>query len=137
MKVFDFYCMVFDKVFFDFFGEVVLCSFYIFVLVFLFFKMIGRCGVWQMLLFEVLIILMLGLVVGDVVFYDDVLMVLVFIVFIILVLLYCLVMWLMVYSEKLEDFLEGKLVVIIEDGELVWLKFNNFNMMEFEFFMEL
>lgn len=90
-----------------------------------------------MLLFEVLIILMLGLVVGDVVFYDDVLMVLVFIVFIILVLLYCLVMWLMVYSEKLEDFLEGKLVVIIEDGELVWLKFNNFNMMEFEFFMEL
>lgn len=137
MKVFDFYCMAFDKVPFDFFGEVVLCSFYIFVLVFLFFKMIGRCGVWQMLLFEVLIILMLGLVVGDVVFYDDVLMVLVFIVFIILVLLYCLVMWLMVYSEKLEDFLEGKLVVIIEDGELVWLKFNNFNMMEFEFFMEL
>lgn len=90
-----------------------------------------------MSLFEVLIILMLGLVVGDVVFYDDVSMVLVFIVFIILVLLYCLVMWLMVYSEKLEDFLEGKLVVIIEDGELVWSKFNNFNMMEFEFFMEL
>lgn len=45
MKAFDFYRMVFDKVFFDFFGEVVLRSFYIFVLVFLFFKMIGRRGV--------------------------------------------------------------------------------------------
>lgn len=90
-----------------------------------------------MSLFEVLIILTLGLAAGDVAFYDDVSMVSVFIVFIILALLYRLVMWLMAYSEKLEDFLEGKLVVIIEDGELVWSKFNNFNMTEFEFFMEL
>ncbi len=29
-----------------------------------------------------------------------------------------LVMWLMAHSEKLEDLLEGKPVVIIEDGEL-------------------
>lgn len=40
-------------------------------------------------------------------------------------------------SEKLNDLLEGKPVVIIEDGELAWSKLNNSNMTEFEFFMEL
>ncbi len=46
-------------------------------------------------------------------------------------------MWLMAHSEKLEDLLEGKPVVIIEDGELARSKLNNSNMTEFEFFMEL
>lgn len=43
----------------------------------------------------------------------------------------------MSHSEKLEDLLEGKPVVIIEDGELSWSKLNRANMTEFEFFMEL
>lgn len=34
-----------------------------------------------------------------------------------LALLYRLVMWLMSKSEKLEDLLEGKPVVIVEDGQ--------------------
>lgn len=45
-------------------------------------------------------------------------MVPVFIVFVTLALLYRLVMWLMSKSEKLEDLLEGKPVVIVEDGQL-------------------
>ena len=91
----------------------------------------------QMSLFEVLIILTLGSAAGDVAFYDDVPMVPVLIVFITLALLYRLVMWLMAHSEKLEDLLEGKPVVIIEDGELAWSKLNNSNMTEFEFFMQV
>ena len=125
MKAFDLHRMAFDKVPFDFLGEVALRSLYTFVLVFLFLKMTGRRGVRQMSLFEVLIILTLGSAAGDVAFYDDVPM------------LYRLVMWLMAHSEKLEDLLEGKPVVIIEDGELAWSKLNNSNMTEFEFFMEL
>ena len=132
MKAFDLHRMAFDKVPFDFLGEVALRSLYTFVLVFLFLKMTGRRGVRQMSLFEVLIILTLGSAAGDVAFYDDVPMVPVLIVFITLALLYRLVMWLMAHSEKLEDLLEGKPVVIIEDGELAWS-----NMTEFEFFMEL
>ncbi|VEB61500.1 Putative inner membrane protein [Salmonella enterica subsp. enterica] len=46
----------------------------------------------------------------------------VLVVFITLALLYRLVMWLMAHSEKLEDLLEGKSVVIVEDGELAWEK---------------
>lgn len=128
MKAFDLHRMAFDKVPFDFLGEVALRSLYTFVLVFLFLKMTGRRGVRQMSLFEVLIILTLGSAAGDVAFYDDVPMVPVLIVFITLALLYRLVMWLMAHSEKLEDLLEGKPVVIIEDGELARSKLNNSNM---------
>lgn len=103
MKAFDLHRMAFDKVPFDFLGEVALRSLYTFVLVFLFLKMTGRRGVRQMSLFEVLIILTLGSAAGDVAFYDDVPMVPVLIVFITLALLYRLVMWLMAHSEKLED----------------------------------
>lgn len=137
MKAFDLHRMALDKVPMDFLGEVALRSFYTFILVFLFLKLTGRRGVRQMSLFEVLIILTLGSAAGDVAFYDDVPMIPVLVVFITLALLYRLVMWLMSHSEKLEDLLEGKPVVIIEDGELSWSKLNRANMTEFEFFMEL
>jgi len=137
MKAFDLHRMAFDKVPPEFLGEVALRSLYTFVLVFLFLKITGRRGVRQMSLFEVLIILTLGSAAGDVAFYDDVPMVPVFIVFVSLALLYRLVMWLMSKSEKLEDLLEGKPVVIVEDGQLAWENVKSANMTEFEFFMEL
>ncbi|CBG87754.1 DUF421 domain-containing protein [Citrobacter rodentium] len=137
MKAFDLHRMALDKVPLEFLGEVALRSLYTFVLVYLFLKLTGRRGVRQMSLFEVLIILTLGSAAGDVAFYDDVPMLPVLVVFITLALLYRLVMWLMARSEKLEDLLEGKPVVIIEDGELAWEKLNRSNMTEFEFFMEL
>lgn len=137
MKTFDLHRMALDKVPMDFLGEVALRSLYTFILVFLFLKITGRRGVRQMSLFEVLIILTLGSAAGDVAFYDDVPMLPVLVVFITLAVLYRLVMWLMAHSEKMEDLLEGKPVVIIEDGELAWSKLNSANMTEFEFFMEL
>lgn len=137
MKAFDLHRMALDKVPLDFLGEVALRSVYTFVLVFLFLKITGRRGVRQMSLFEVLIILTLGSAAGDVAFYDDVPMLPVLVVFITLALLYRFVMWLMSYSEKLEDLLEGKPVVIVENGELAWEKVHAANMTEFEFFMEL
>ena len=137
MKAFDLQRMAFDKVPPEFLGEVALRSLYTFVLVFLFLKITGRRGVRQMSLFEVLIILTLGSAAGDVAFYDDVPMVPVFIVFVSLALLYRLVMWLMSKSQKLEDLLEGKPVVIVENGRLAWENVQSANMTEFEFFMEL
>lgn len=137
MKAFDLQRMAFDKVPLEFLGEVALRSLYTFILVFLFLKITGRRGVRQMSLFEVLIILTLGSAAGDVAFYDDVPMIPVLIVFVTLGLLYRLVMWLMSKSEKIEDLLEGKPVVIVEEGQLAWEKVRSANMTEFEFFMEL
>ncbi|MEX9252935.1 DUF421 domain-containing protein [Pseudenterobacter timonensis] len=137
MKAFDLQRMAFDKVPPEFLGEVALRSLYTFVLVFLFLKITGRRGVRQMSLFEVLIILTLGSAAGDVAFYDDVPMIPVFVVFVTLALLYRMVMWLMSKSERLEDLLEGKPVVIVEEGQLAWESVHRANMTEFEFFMEL
>lgn len=137
MKAFDLQRMALDKVPLEFLGEVALRSLYTFILVFLFLKLTGRRGVRQMSLFEVLIILTLGSAAGDVAFYDDVPMLPVLVVFITLAILYRAVMWVMARSEKLEDLLEGKAVVIIEEGELAWARLSSSNMTEFEFFMEL
>ncbi|BCH45298.1 DUF421 domain-containing protein [Klebsiella pneumoniae] len=108
-----------------------------FVLVFIFLKITGRRGVRQMSLFEVLIILTLGSAAGDVAFYDDVPLLPVLVVFVTLALLYRGIMWLMGHSEKLEDLLEGKPIVVVEEGQLAWEKLHAENMTEFEFFMEL
>lgn len=137
MKAFDLQRMALDKVPLEFLGEVALRSFFTFVLVFLFLKITGRRGVRQMSLFEVLIILTLGSAAGDVAFYDDVPLLPVLVVFITLAALYRLVMWLMSCSEKLEDLLEGKPVIIVHSGELAWDKLREANLTEFEFFMEL
>lgn len=137
MKVFDLQRMAFDKVPPEFLAEVVIRSLFTFVLVFLFLKMTGRRGVRQMSLFEVLIILTLGSAAGDVAFYDDVPMLPVFAVFVSLALLYRLVMWLMAKSGKIQDLLEGKAIVIVEEGQLAWENVRKANMTELDFFMEL
>ena len=137
MKAFDWQRMALDKVPVEFLAEVALRSLYTFVLVFIFLKITGRRGVRQMSLFEVLIILTLGSAAGDVAFYDDVPLLPVLVVFITLALLYRGIMWLMGHSEKLEDLLEGKPIVVVEEGQLAWEKLHAENMTEFEFFMEL
>lgn len=137
MKAFDLHRMALDKVPLEFLWEVALRCLYTFVLVFLFLKITGRRGVRQMSLFEVLIILTLGSAAGDVAFYDNVPMLPVLVVFITLGLLYRLVMWLMAHSERLEDLLEGKPVVAVENGQLAWEKLEAENITEYEFFMEL
>ncbi|STW23783.1 inner membrane protein [Klebsiella variicola] len=128
MKAFDWQRMALDKVPVEFLAEVALRSLYTFVLVFIFLKITGRRGVRQMSLFEVLIILTLGSAAGDVAFYDDVPLLPVLVVFITLALLYRGIMWLMGHSEKLEDLLEGKPIVVVEEGQLAWEKLHAENM---------
>jgi hypothetical protein len=70
---------------------------------------------------------------GDVAFYDDVPLLPVLVVFVTLALLYRGIMWLMGHSEKLEDLLEGKPIVVVEEGQLAWEKLHAENMTEFEF----
>lgn len=132
MKAFDLHRMALDKVPMEFLGEVALRSLYTLYWFFCF-KAHGAAWCTPDVAFEVLIILTLGSAAGDVAFYDDVPLLPVLVVFITTALLYRLVMWLMAHSEKLEDLLEGKPLVIIEDGELSWSKLNNANMTEFEF----
>ncbi|HCU16648.1 putative inner membrane protein [Hafnia paralvei ATCC 29927] len=137
MQSFDLKRMAFDKAPPDFLAEVAVRCLFTFLLVFLFLKMTGRRGVRQMSLFEVIVILTLGSAAGDVAFYDDVPMLPVLTVFICIMLLYRLSTLLMSKSEKIQTWMEGKPLVIISDGTLVWDTIKRENITHDEFFMEL
>ncbi len=137
MKSFDLHRMAFDKLSVDFLLEVALRSFYSFLLVFIFLKITGRRGVRQLSLFEVIMILTLGSAAGDVALYDDTPLLPTLAVFITVALLYRLVIWLMARSDKMEDWLEGKPIAVVEQGELVWERLHKEHFTEVEFFMAL
>ncbi|WP_145526630.1 DUF421 domain-containing protein [Yersinia rohdei] len=137
MKTFDFSRMALDKFPVEFLAEVGLRCLFTFVLVFLFLKLSGRRGVRQMSLFEVVIILTLGSAAGDVTFYEDVPMLPVVMVFISIMVLYRLSTYLMSRSEKIQQWMEGKPLIIISNGIFVWETMQRENITHDEFFMEL
>lgn len=137
MKTFDFNRMALDKFPIEFLAEVGIRCLFTFVLVFLFLKLSGRRGVRQMSLFEVVIILTLGSAAGDVTFYEDVPMLPVVMVFISIMILYRLSTFLMSRSEKIQQWMEGKPLIIISDGVFVWKTMQQGNITHDEFFMEL
>ena len=117
MKAFDWQRMALDKVPVEFLAEVALRSLYTFVLVFIFLKITGRRGGSRCRRSSAGY-LTLGSAAGDVAFYDDVPLLPVLVVFVTLALLYRGIMWLMGHSEKLEDLLECKPIVVVEEGQL-------------------
>ncbi|CRY56725.1 MULTISPECIES: DUF421 domain-containing protein [Yersinia] len=137
MQTFDFNRMALDKFPIEFLAEVGIRCLFTFVLVFLFLKLSGRRGVRQMSLFEVVIILTLGSAAGDVTFYDDVPLLPVVMVFISIMLLYRLATYLMSRSEKIQQWMEGKPLIIVSDGVFVWKTMQQENITHDEFFMEL
>ncbi|MFA3761539.1 DUF421 domain-containing protein [Yersinia sp. 2544 StPb PI] len=137
MQTFDLKRMALDKFPIEFLAEVGMRCLFTFVLVFLFLKLSGRRGVRQMSLFEVVIILTLGSAAGDVTFYEDVPMLPVVMVFICIMILYRLSTFLMSRSEKIQQWMEGKPLIIISDGIFVWETMQQENITHDEFFMEL
>ncbi|CNI12027.1 DUF421 domain-containing protein [Yersinia vastinensis] len=137
MKTFDFNRMALDKFPIEFLAEVGIRCLFTFVLVFLFLKLSGRRGVRQMSLFEVVIILTLGSAAGDVTFYEDVPMLPVVMVFISIMIMYRLSTLLMSRSEKIQQWMEGKPLIIVNDGVFAWESMQQENITHDEFFMEL
>lgn len=133
MKTFDFNRMALDKFPIEFLAEVGIRCLFTFVLVFLFLKLSGRRGVRQMSLFEVVIILTLGSAAGDVTFYEDVPMLPVVMVFVSIMFLYRLSTFLMSRSEKIQQWMEGKPLIIISDGIFVWETMQQENITHDEF----
>ncbi|PLR40274.1 DUF421 domain-containing protein [Chimaeribacter coloradensis] len=136
MKAFDIQRMLLDKFPVEFLAEVAVRSLFTFLLVFIFLKVSGRRGVRQMSLFEVLIILTLGSAAGDVTFYDDVPLLPVFAVFISIMIFYRLATWLMSSHRMFQNWLEGKPVVIVRNGQFEWQTMKKRNITHDEFFME-
>jgi uncharacterized membrane protein YcaP (DUF421 family) len=95
-------------------GEVALRSVFAYCAVFLFLKLSGRRGIRQLSLFELVVILTLGSAAGDVSFYDDVPILPVTMVFLTLLAMYRLTTFASAHSKRLERWMDGKPVTVIE-----------------------
>lgn len=131
-----------DRIFFKdlplaFLAEVVLRTLFAYCAVFLFLKLSGRRGIRQLSLFELVVILTLGSAAGDVSFYEDVPVVPVAMVFITLLGLYRLTTFMTATSKRLEKWMDGKPVTVIQDGLYKRESLQGVNMSSSELFMEL
>lgn len=120
-----------------FLGEVALRSVFAYVVVFLFLKFSGRRGIRQLSLFELVVILTLGSAAGDVAFYEDVPMLPVAMVFLTLLVVYRLTTFAIAHSKRLEGWMDGSPVTVIEDGLYKLESMEGLNMSSSELFMEL
>ncbi|RZL59629.1 DUF421 domain-containing protein [Variovorax guangxiensis] len=120
-----------------FLAEVALRTLFAYFAVFLFLKFSGRRGIRQLSLFELVVILTLGSAAGDVSFYHDVPMLPVAMVFVTLLALYRATTFVMGRSKRIEGWMEGKPVTVIEDGLYRLESLDRLNMSSSELFMEL
>jgi uncharacterized membrane protein YcaP (DUF421 family) len=97
----------------------------------------GRRGVRQLSIFELSIILALGSAAGDVMFYDDVPILHALVVFAVVALMYLLFNRLTERVPKFSDWLEGKPLLLVEDGQINLKNFDKQNLTQKEVFGEM
>jgi len=121
----------------SFLFETVLRTVIMFCLILISLTILGKRGVKQLSVFELVVIIGLGSAAGDPMFYKDVGLLPALIVFIIVIGIYSLVTYLVGKSKKFETLLEGKPDLLIEDGSFAIENFEKEALGQDEFFAEL
>lgn len=137
MNAFDWHRILFEKTTPDFLWEVAARTLLAYLVVFVFLKIAGRRGVRQLSLFELVVILTLGSAAGDVTFYDDVPILPVLIVFVAMTVLYRLTLFITERSTRFGEWLEGKPLLIVNEGRFATDSMDTGNVSHDEFLMEL
>ncbi|MFL9844003.1 DUF421 domain-containing protein [Flavobacterium rhizosphaerae] len=136
-KVFDWNRILFNDLPAEFVFEVAFRSAVMFIIVLITLKLTGKRGVKQLSIFEVVIIISLGSAAGDPMFYEDVGLIPAISVFIVVLFLYRTITWLLGKSKRFENFIEGRVHCIIEDGQFSLQSFEKETLALDEFFAEL
>lgn len=100
-------------------------------------RITGRRSVKQLSLFELSIVIGLGSIAGDTMFYPEVPLSHALIVFSVVMGLYLLFNYLTEVSPKFGDWMEGQDVLLLEDGHLHWANFQQQHITQKELFGEL
>lgn len=100
-----------------FLAEIALRSLIMFFLIFGGLRVMGKRGVKQLSVFELLIIIALGSAAGDPMIYKEVGVVYAVVVFTVVFFFYWLITKFIIHSEKMEKVLEGEPVCIIREGK--------------------
>ncbi|MDF0719974.1 DUF421 domain-containing protein [Kaistella sp. PBT33-4] len=121
----------------SFLPEVILRTVIMFLIIILGLRILGKRGVKQLSVFELVVIIGLGSAAGDPMFYKDVGIVFSLLVFIVIIALYALLTYFLGKSKRFEDMVEGKPVCLIRDGVFELENFKKENLGNDEFFAEL
>ncbi|MDQ2769234.1 MAG: DUF421 domain-containing protein [Bacteroidota bacterium] len=100
-------------------------------------RLTGRRGVRQLSIFELSLILGLGSAAGDTMFYDDTPLLPVVVVFVVVGALYWLFNRLTEWFPRFGDWLEGKPILLVEEGRLNLPNLDGLNLTQKELFGEL
>lgn len=121
----------------SFLPEVALRTLIMFVIIIVGLRFMGKRGVKQLSVVELVVIIGLGSAAGDPMFYKEVGIIFSLLVFLIIIILYSGLTYIVGKSEKVEDLLEGKPVRLIQDGVFVLENYKKENLGSDEFFSEL
>ncbi|MCJ7936205.1 MAG: DUF421 domain-containing protein [Chryseobacterium sp.] len=117
--------------------EIILRTMIMFLAIIIGLRILGKRGVKQLSIFELVVIIGLGSAAGDPMFNKDVGIISSLIVFIVIILLYTIVTFFIGKSKNFEKLVEGKSVCLIENGEFSIKNFQKENLGSDEFFAEL
>lgn len=100
-------------------------------------RVLGKRGVKQLSVFELVVVIGLGSAAGDPMFYKDVGIFSAIVVFSVIILFYSLLTFCIGRFKKFENLLEGKPIFLIENGQFSIKNFKKENLGSDEFFAEL
>ncbi|RYG15724.1 MAG: DUF421 domain-containing protein [Chitinophagaceae bacterium] len=121
----------------EFMYEIALRTVIMYLIILFGLRLLGKRGVKQLSIFELVVIISLGSAAGDPMFYKEVGLVVPVIIFAIIVGCYRLTTYLTAKSTKIDDLVEGKATYLIEDGEFSFENFGKEALAQDEFFSEL
>ena len=98
---------------------------------------LGKRGVKQLSVFELVIIIGLGSAAGDPMFYDEVGLLSGFTVFVVIIVLYKITTLLIFKSDKWDHIIEGKAIYLLENGQFFLKNFEKEPLAYDEFFGEM
>jgi uncharacterized membrane protein YcaP (DUF421 family) len=122
---------------FSFLFEVAIRTAIMFLAVIAAISLLGKRGVKQLSVFELVIIISMGSAAGDPMFYKDVGILPALLVFVTIILIYKAIMSLLNRSERFEKLIEGKPVYMIRNGSFCYKSFEKEALAVDEFFAEL
>lgn len=121
----------------NFIGEIVLRTIVMYLAILLALTILGKRGVKQLSVFELVIIIGLGSAAGDPMLYNEVGLLNGITVFVVVILLHKFTTYLVFKSDRIEEFIEGKALYLIEDGKFSIQNFTKEPLAYAEFFSEM
>lgn len=121
----------------NFIPEIVLRTLIMFLILLFSLRLLGKRGVKQLSVFELVVIISLGSAAGDPMFYKEVGLIAALVVFVVIVVAYKLISTLVNRSKTIESILEGTATCLIEEGKFSIENVKKEALAQDEFFSEL